>query len=451
MPKTVSRPWATVVYAQDSAANLLTIGTSLRQLAEMGLAVVAIDYNQTNHHVADRQFLAVTQFLNRQHWVDTNRMAWVGTGIGAQRLLNLALTHPELRPGIMVGVRSGRLKTAEWPKVQDRLGRPCATLLVRDAEDHVFFSETDALYTAKVLESTGIPTHVEVLGAGKDFQANTELVYRAIAEYTFERLRGPDAFANYRSITEWRTRAKPLWLLWAPAALWTFLRLRASLLSWKGHSPSITLCWACGIIAALAIARSAVHLWAGQRMVNSISAATARTFLIHPKHRQDFDALIVEPVFQTAPVKAVLEHVELADYNRLLVSWKVDQSVYRAYVLSPTIQRTPDEKPFPRRSLWEHLYPRIAKEQSIAQASEVVVRELRERITIVPSIQSDRSVSSMWRRQITDYEGFELLYVAALRAVGIPARLDSSGRAEIQFQGSWRAAPRPFLERLPSA
>ena len=36
-------------------------------------------------------------------------------------------------------------------------------------------------------------------------------------------------------------------------------------------------------------------------------------------------------------MKTLLEHVELANYNRGLVNWKVDEQVYREFVLSAQI------------------------------------------------------------------------------------------------------------------
>jgi hypothetical protein len=57
-------------------------------------------------------------------------------------------------------------------------------------------------------------------------------------------------------------------------------------------------------------------------------------------------------------------------------------------------------------------------------------RTLRERVTIANTSNPPRDVSLIWRRQITDEVGVEIIYVAALRSVGVPARLDRNGRAE---------------------
>jgi hypothetical protein len=55
---------------------------------------------------------------------------------------------------------------------------------------------------------------------------------------------------------------------------------------------------------------------------------------------------------------------------------------------------------------------------------------LRERVTIADTGNSSRDVSTIWLKQTTDQTGFEIICVAALRSVGILARLDSNGQAE---------------------
>lgn len=101
-----------------------------------------------------------------------------------------------------------------------------------------------------------------------------------------------------------------------------------------------------------------------------------------------------------------------------------------------------------RRPLWENFYPRIRREQSPEAAAEIVVRFLRERVTIAQGNSFRTAVREIWQRQIANERGFEALYVAALRSVGVPGRLDARGRAEFWTGFAWQAAPRPLLERL---
>ena len=70
-----------------------------------------------------------------------------------------------------------------------------------------------------------------------------------------------------------------------------------------------------------------------------------------------------------------------------------------------------------------------------------MVRHLRERVTITAVPGLPREVSEIWGWQITDAAGFEIIYVAALRSVGVPARLSAEGKAEFLGDGKWQEAP----------
>jgi hypothetical protein len=74
-----------------------------------------------------------------------------------------------------------------------------------------------------------------------------------------------------------------------------------------------------------------------------------------------------------------------------------------------------------------------------------VVRHLRERVTVVVGPNLPHEVPEIWLRQLTDQTGFEIIYVAALRSVGVPARLDAHGKAELFADGKWQTAPGPVV------
>ena len=57
-------------------------------------------------------------------------------------------------------------------------------------------------------------------------------------------------------------------------------------------------------------------------------------------------------------------------------------------------------------------------------------------------------IEQMWQRQIASPQGFEAVYVAALRAAGVPARLNNQGRAEFWTGSEWRPAPRLLMEEI---
>ena len=200
------------------------------------------------------------------------------------------------------------------------------------------------------------------------------------------------------------------------------------------------------ILAAAALAQTALHLVPPRLPISERTLGIARKHLIAPKERSDFVFLAAKPFWLGKRLKILLEHVELANYNRELINWKLDEQMYWQFVLSPEIDPAADGDLNWRRSLWENFYPRIRKEQSPEAAAEIVVRFLRERVTIAEGNDLPAVVAEIWQRQITNERGFEAVYVAALRSVGVAARLGRQGQAELWTGVEWAAAPQPLLK-----
>jgi hypothetical protein len=341
--------------------------------------------------------------------------------------------------------------------------------------------------------------------------ANRLLVFRVIGEQCLMRLEGPDALVNYRSILSWQAQAKPLWLFWTPAFvwgclwLWSWLRGAGKCACWpprrrsadlqsavsqicnlpgaptsgapeanekpaecnsaiqqianlryakqlRGGTPAlrwweIALRWLGAVLAAAALAQTALHLVPPRLATSERTLDIARKHLVQAKELSDFDFLAANPVWRGKPLKTLLEHVELARYNRELVNWKLDEQTYQQFVLSAQIDPPADGELNWRRPLWENFYPRVRREQDPAAAAEIVVRFLRERVTIAQGSGLPSVVAETWQRQLTNERGFEAVYVAALRSVGVPSRLGAQGRAEFWTGAAWQAAPRPLVER----
>ena len=237
------------------------------------------------------------------------------------------------------------------------------------------------------------------------------------------------------------------------------------------------------VVGAIALIETVVLVGTPFLQVNRVSLAIARHWLIAPKAVGDLDflaAVMVQSDNQqkfhgNAPgqetrapmqLRVLLQHASLANYNRQLVNWSLDDEVYQDYVLWPDVhnveggmknaegQAPPDREIVAptrlkdlnwRRVLWEYFYPRIRHESSPEEAAKIIVRHLRERVTIANIVNPPRDVSLIWRRQITDEIGFEIIYVAALRSVGVPARLNTNGRAEFWNGSQWSAAPEPAV------
>lgn len=213
----------------------------------------------------------------------------------------------------------------------------------------------------------------------------------------------------------------------------------------KCARPSMALRLVAGSVTIVAAGLTALHLGLPQMKVSERTLRVAHKILISAQERRDFEFLSIQPIWTNQPMRLLLQHVHLANYNRTLVNWKLDDELYRHYVLSPEVIPMSAAIAFDnqlsipsqistdfgwRRLLWEYFYPRIRKEISIEVAAEMIVRRLQERLTIISEVEMGRTFRQSWKSQQVSKGEFEVCIVAALRSVGIPARLSSSGVAE---------------------
>ena len=457
LPKMAACPLPVVVYLHGAGGSLLQDGNELRQIAELGLAAVGIDYSQTNDAAFEAQFAELDRHLRKQKWADTNAVAWVGFSLGANRQLSFALKHPVLQPRLLVRLAGGwvaELEQFEHPESSIQHQAPSILLLHGDQD--MVFPLSDARRVASALQTNGFPVELKVFpGQSHTFDPNRGVLFRESGAHCLRFFKGPRAFDSYESILSWQARAKPLWMFWIPAMLWAAAwgctvwrreRLKGGMGKRKRTAWETGLRWAAGVLAAIALGQTALHLVTPQLAITPRTLAVARTHLVSPKAKSDFDFLAQNPVWSGKRLRTLLQHVELPNYNRELVNWKLEEQDYREFVLSPEIDPTFDGDMGWRRALWESFYPRIRKEGSPEATAEIVGRHLRERVTVVEGLGSTNCIAASWQRQVTDGRGFQALCVAALRSVGIPARLNSQGQAELRADGKWQLAPRPQLE-----
>ena len=262
------------------------------------------------------------------------------------------------------------------------------------------------------------------------------------------------------------------------------------------------------MLVTLALVQTGIHLITPRLSVSDSTLRIARKWLLAPKWKEDFETLAAKPFWHGQRLKTLLTHVELANYCVYeLINWKVDKEIYNNYVFSPVIDvasgvppdvkgahpaarnvdtnspageldqtprfrragrpgstsggppdATTDSELNWRRPLWEFFYPRIRREDSPEAAAGIVVRNLRERVTIsaVPFVSVNRmstahwptGIETIWRDQITDEKGFERIYVATLRSVGVGARLNGESMAEFWTGSEWKGAPRPIIQHF---
>jgi hypothetical protein len=220
---------------------------------------------------------------------------------------------------------------------------------------------------------------------------------------------------------------------------------------WKTCPTAVALRWCAGIAAAFALGFTALHLIIPQLTVSERTLSLARRFLVPPGEKNDFDFLAGKTIWANQPLKSLLQHAHLANYNRALVNWKLDDQIYREYVLSPVLNFQPSTfNPQPsealnwRRPLWEFFYPRIRKESSLEAAAEIVLRQLRQQVPVASEGHGGGTILECWQRGRASEWELDCLSVAALRSVGIPARF-ARERAEFWNGSEWRPTSTPAV------
>jgi acetyl esterase/lipase len=545
LPKPL-RALPVVIYAHGSGGSLMTDGTDLRQMAELGLAVVSLEYDRTNEAAFPEEMAAVYRYLGQQKWADTNAIAWVGFSLGANwmgevgsrqlavgsgqwavggkqkaemgtgkvgggqlaetvrrdtRLIQAgrwgqAVPTPMAlpRPRVMVlmsgiGLPEGQISGTTVrgdasPHTRDAFAPQIQSLLLVHGDQDEVFPVADTQRLAEALQTNGVPVTLRVLpGLPHDLAPDREVVFRAIGEYCLTYLGGKDAWSHYHSIAQWQAEAPPFWVFCLPAAFWAIgggvwrwsrtlkksggdigtgdrLSLPRFGPTMKRSRGEVVLRWVAALLAVCALTETALHLVPPHLAVSEQTLAIARRLLVQPKERADFEALAGRPIWGKQTLKVLLDHVELAVYNRELINWQLDDTIYRDFVLSPVIsgkaeggkresgngkgEKAGEELDW-RRPLWEEFYPRIRHETSPEEAARIVARHLRERVTVAALSGLSHQVPEIWRNQITDETGFAIIQVAALRSVGVPARLTGAGTVEFWDGSQWQAAPAPAI------
>ena len=365
-------------------------------------------------------------------------------------MFDFALQHPQLQPQLLIQLSGTGLDQSTFRSQSPSLH--CPVLLIHGDKDE-FFSVADTKQLALELQTSGVPVELKIIAdISHGMEPERGVISRSIGEYCISHLSSNGRWQNYRSITQWQTEAPPFGMFCLPAAAWA-----VGWLAWwwfgkparpekiKLKRPEIALRWLAVLLATWASAETAIHLATPFFSVSDRTVSLARQFLVQPKERADFECLAAKHIWLGEKMGALLDHVELAGYNRELINWQLDDKIYRDFVLSPVITGNPGEQLGWRRPLWEEFYPRIRHESSPEDATKIVVRHLRERVTIAALQNPPQDVPNIWLKQITDEAGFEIIYVAALRSVGVSARLDASRQADFWDGTNWCVAPNPSM------
>ena len=196
------------------------------------------------------------------------------------------------------------------------------------------------------------------------------------------------------------------------------------------------LAWALGITA---FAETTILVGTPFLPVNNTTLVIARHYLLPPSSVADLNFLAARVDWSGRKLRPLVQHADLANYNRQLIDWKMDDRIYRECVLNPSINPQYDGQLNWRRKLWEYFYLPVRQENNPRSAAQIVLQHLSKRILLVSD--GPLTIEEMWREERSDRNGFEALKVAAFRSVGVPARLDSGGRAQLFADGKWHSPP----------
>ena len=255
-----------------------------------------------------------------------------------------------------------------------------------------------------------------------------------------------------------------VWTFWMPVVLiignlvllkhwWSLFGSRFSFL--KSDAAKKKATWSSLILESLAVVTAtvalgltAIHLGLPQMPVNDTTVSLAEMFLVQPRLEGDFEYLISNSAYHDKRLGAILAHVELADLQRKQFYPDLDEPTFRQFILSPDVDDLPLNEIDWRRNLWENFYPRVRHESDPVAAAQIVVQFLRGRVGIDPGYHYRVGVETIWTQQMTDEAGFERIYVAALRSVGIAARLNEQEKAELWTGREWQVAPKLLVRSL---
>jgi len=460
--KSSKRPRPVVLFLPGVNGDPHSNANDLRAMAELGFTAIGIDYDQTSLDTSESQLLALLKHLEQKFALDRDRFVVVGFGLGIQHALSFIGRHPKLAPPVLVLLSTTSDPAPDTaPTLHAHTGSPDFAprlrILLLHWNQEELAGPNPAEHLVSYLRHQKIPVRLHSLSSvGHDFADSQPLVFRGIAEACLAELDGPGALPANPSINEWRTSATPIWFYELPAfawlCYWGWLRRQSAAPSQRQPNVVIprpgrsSLRLAATALALAATIQTAFHLLPFFLPVSALTLKFARALLVQSAAAADFDFLANLGGWPKARLSTLLQHLDLARYNRQLSPSKCSDEFFTQHVLSPAIDDAVDGPRRWRRILWESLYPRVRNLKSADAAAQVISNHLRARVTVAPGDHLPLVIEQIWRRQLTNPRGFEALCVAAFRATGIPARLDDELRAEFWTGRAWRRAPRPAFE-----
>ncbi len=438
-------PFPVAVYVPGAGTNFLSCGNTLRTMAELGLAGVTCEFHASDQAGFELEMRNLLQAVSRFNWANSNAIAWMGNDTGAQRMLDLLARDGQCQPAAVACVGmlcphqlSALTNAASGPRQPPVLSS--RFWLAQGDHDDEFTAEDSRRIAAVLRAHGGNVRFAGLQGLTHNLDGNWALLSRISGEFFA---------AGFGVASPTRVNVRHgLWFYWLPVfCLFLIMAVRFPSRAGRAAAPpgSRSLRLLVLLLIAIACVETTAH-WVLPRMrVSSGTIRVARRLLVQSALRPDFDWLVQSNRARDRMIGELVDNVELAGLQQSLLGVSLETSDYRQFILSPWVDDQTGGDLRWRRALWETLYPRIRRVTEVRQAAEIISRSLRERISITSSDSRRTEISEIWARGTADPSGFQRIYVAGLRAVGVPARMNGLGSAEILEGGEWKAAPQPIV------
>jgi len=191
--------------------------------------------------------------------------------------------------------------------------------------------------------------------------------------------------------------------------------------------------WLCAGLGTVAAGLTVFSLGLGWAEAKGSAGRLAGMWLVAPHLRGDWEWAMEACAGLGLSNGLLAEHVELAGIQRRWFFKTEQDEIYRRWVLFPVVGESEDRAW--RRPLWEGLSQHVRRVRMNRDAATIVRRKLYERVALDEGAAG--GLMAAWRERHGSEEEFEALTVAALRSVGVPARLTNS-LAVFYDVGQWR-------------
>ncbi len=420
--------WPVLVFANEKQGDPLDDGNSLKQMTAAGFISVDAHFNQWSFQSFAKQFNSLLKTLGERNLPGGRGCAWVANGIDAELFIQFAAQNPEKRPDVLVCAWKGNTAVLPGEAARD-IGFPIVILREDNQSDSLQLKDfVNWLREGK--------NRVEVYSYKNSKNASNTFLYKEMAEKVRQILH--DAGKAQAPGPLLRQPLRPGWTFFGPAAglfllfvalsVWMNVRNLERMRQTQMLAPYVALVFGIalgGAMAAWVVTKGGRESWISDSESKTISSSVEKWGLID------------------AEKKEIREYLALADYNRRLVNWNLNETDYQDYVLSPVLKAGMQPELNWRWQLWHYFYPKIRRAGSPFEAAALLAENLRGEVEIQAQSHNDFGFARIWNSRVASPPGFEFLYVAALRSVGIGARLNTQGAAEILDNGKWQPAPPP--------